>query len=64
MQIQKNILIFYLNILFICEITKKKNKSILNMTLKEIMSTDFFEKYKKINDDGNTLNNNMLNKKR
>ena len=49
---------------FICGITKEKNKSILNMTLKEIMSTDFFEKYKKINDDVNTLNNSMLNKKR
>ena len=49
---------------FICEITKKKNKPILNMTLKEIMSTDFFEKYKKINDGDNTLNNSMLNKKR
>ena len=57
-------MIFYLNILFICEITKKKNKSILNMTLKEIISTDFFEKYKKINDGDNTLNNSMLNKKR
>ena len=49
---------------FICEITKKKNKSVLNMTLKEIMSTDFFEKYKKLNDGDNTLNNSMLNKKR
>ena len=49
---------------FICEITKKKNKPILNMTLKDIMSTDFFEKYKKINDGDNTLNNSMLNKKR
>ena len=34
------------------------------MTLKEIISTDFFEKYKKINDGDNTLNNSMLNKKR
>ena len=49
---------------FICAITKEKNKPILNISLKEIMSTDFFEEYKKINDDKKKLNNNMLNKKR
>lgn len=35
---------------FICSINKKRNnKSILNMTIKELMSTDFFEIYNKNN---------------
>ena len=44
---------------FICNITKKENdKNILNMTFKELFSTDFFEKYKnKIKIDKKLLNN-------
>ena len=56
---------------FICEISKKKNKQILNMTLRQIMTTNFFEKYKKIKktkkkkeDNNQTTNNNLLNRKR
>ena len=49
---------------FISNITKKKNKLILNVTLKEIMSTNFFEEYKEKNDIGNSANNKMLEKKR
>ena len=53
---------------FISEINKKKNKEILNMTLREIITTNFFEKYKKkkkIKEDcTQKTNNNMLNKKR
>ena len=49
---------------FISNITKKKNKLILNVTLKEIMSTNFFEEYKEKNDIGNPENNKMLEKKR
>ena len=49
---------------FISNITKKKNKLILNVMLKEIMSTNFFEEYKEKNDIGNPANNKMLEKKR
>ena len=53
---------------FICEITKKKNKEILNMTLREIMTTNFFAKYNKktkIKEDNSQIsNNNMLKRKR
>lgn len=52
---------------FNCEITKEKNKEILNMTLREIITTNFFEKYnkkKKIKENNNQILNNMLNKKR
>jgi hypothetical protein len=47
---------------FISNITKKRNdKKILNMTFKELMSTDFFEKYK---DNIKEEKKNRLNKKR
>ena len=40
---------------FICSINKKRNnKSILNMTIKELMSTDFFEIYNNKNYTNNT----------
>ena len=45
---------------FICAITKKRNDlSVLNMTFKELMSTNFYEEY---NNETNT--NNLLKKKR
>ena len=47
----------FLSQCFICEINKKKNKEILYMTLREIITTNFYEKYKK-------KFNNILNKKR
>ena len=46
---------------FICCITRKRNgNSVLNMTFNELMTTDFFEKYK----DTSTDNQSFLNKKR
>ena len=45
---------------FICAITKKRNNiSVLNMTFKELMSTDFYEEY-----NNETDSNNLLRKKR
>ena len=45
---------------FICAITKKRNDlSVLNMTFKELMSTDFYEEYNNEKDE-----KNMLKKKR
>lgn len=51
---------------FICSITKKRNnKSVLNMTFKEMMSTDFHEKYKKEKEnEEKDINNKFLKKKR
>ena len=46
---------------FICCITRKRNgNSVLNMTFNELMTTDFFEKYK----DTSTDSQSFLNKKR
>ena len=45
---------------FICTITKKRNDlSVLNMTFKKLMSTDFYEEY-----NNETDTNNLLKKKR
>ena len=50
---------------FISNITKKGNdKSILNMTFKELISMDFFEKYKKKSSTKENSNKNMLKRKR
>ena len=50
---------------FISNITKKGNdKSILNMTFKELISMDFFERYKKKSSTKENSNKNMLKRKR
>ena len=50
---------------FISNITKKGNdKSILNMTFKELISTDFSERYKKKSSTKENNNKNMLKRKR
>ena len=50
---------------FICSITKKGNdKSILNMTFKDLMSTDFTERYKKESFTKENSNENILKKKK
>ena len=50
---------------FICSITKKGNdKSILNMTFKDLMSTDFTERYKKKSFTKENSNENILKKKK